>query len=240
MSFSIAMPNRAQSLSTHLIQGTILGVVLTALSYAVGLVFNWTDGLNWLEVFAVFTSYVCTFLCVVERRINYPIGAVSTAAYCVLFYQWDLVASMAINAFLSVYLIYGWIRWRADENARPVTRMTPLAWVVHLAVAAVGYGAVVLIASLAGGQLVWTDSVILAATILAQFMLDNKKLENWGVWAVVNVFAIYTYFHAGLALAGFQYIFFLLNAFYGLYMWSESRKAVALPQQEAAVALEVV
>lgn len=223
---SITMPNKGQSVWTHLGQGTLLGLVLTAASYLVGLQFGWITTVSLLEAFAVFTSYLCTYLCVVERRINYPIGAVSTAAYCVLFYQYGLLASMAINGFLAVYLVYGWYRWRSDENARPVTLMNWKQWLVYILVAAVGYAVVVMIASSLGGALAWTDSFILAGTILAQFMLDNKKLENWGVWALVNVFAIYTYFHAGLALAGFQYIFFLVNTFYGFYMWKVSKKAV--------------
>lgn len=223
MSLVEIMPAKGQSLGAHLTQGTLLGVVLTAASYLVGLHFGWITGLDWLEVFAVFTSYLCTFLCVVERRINYPIGAASTAAYCVLFLKAGLLASMAINGFLAVYLVYGWIRWRTDSNARPVTRMTFAQWVIYAIVAAVGYAIVLMLATMLGGHLAWTDSFIMAGTILAQFMLDNKKLENWGIWALVNVFAIYTYFTAGLALAGFQYIFFLANTVYGFYMWKVSK-----------------
>ena len=80
----------------------------------------------------------------------------------------------------------------------------------------------------------WTDAMILAGTILAQFLLDNKKLENWAVWAVVNVFAIYTYATAGLALAAFQYVFFLANTVYGYIIWRRSK----LASDQAATALE--
>lgn len=213
------VPRRDQGLVINLIQGTVIGVVLTALSYAVGLQMDWIAELDWLEAFAVFTSYVCTFLCVMERRINYPIGALSTAAYCVLFYRFDLNASMAINAFLSIYLVYGWIRWRSDDDTRPITRMSRLDWLVTLGVAAVGYFIIVRLSTAFDGSLVWTDSVILVGTVMAQFMMDNKKLENWLVWAAMNCFAIYTYFNSGLALVGFQYIFFLLNAFWAFTVW---------------------
>jgi nicotinamide mononucleotide transporter len=174
-------------------------------------------------------------LCVMERRINYPFGAVSTAAYCVLFWQYGLLASSAINAFLVVYLVYGWFRWRADQDTRPVTRMTLPSWGIHILVAAVGYGIVVAIATALGGTLAWTDSVILAGTILAQFMLDNKKLETWSIWAIVNVFAIYTYFTAGLPLAGFQFVFFLANTVYGYIMWKKSRTVATQPANAEAV-----
>jgi nicotinamide mononucleotide transporter len=62
-------------------------------------------------------------------------------------------------------------------------------------------------------------------------MLDNKKLENWHVWALVNIFAIYTYFSAGLALAGFQYIFFLANTVYGYYAWKRGMQVKDEPVQ---------
>lgn len=240
MSISITMPNKGQSLSTHMTQALSLGVFLTGLSYAIGLFLNWTDGLNLLEVFAVFTSYVCTYLCVVERRINYPIGAVSNAAYCVLFAQWGLVGSSFVTGYLTLSLVYGWFRWKNDDNTRPVTLMDYRWLPAYLAVAAVSFIGALFLYPLFNQPVVWTDAIILVGSVIAQLMLDNKKLENWIVWAVVNVFAIYTYFHQGLALAGFQYIFFLLNVFYGFYMWQQSRKAIMLPQQEAAVVLEAV
>lgn len=222
---------------TNIAQSVVIGLALTALSYGLGLAVGWITTLSWLEAFAVFTSYSCTFLCVMERRINYPIGAVSTAAYCLLFYQFGLFASTGINAFLTVYLVYGWIRWKSDADTRPVTRMSAPSWAASIAVALAGYLVIVAISTALGGHLAWTDSVIFAGTILAQFMLDNKKLENWGIWGLVNVFAIYTYFTAGLFLVAFQYVFFLANTAWGWYAWKRGMdNEVKQPAQEAVLA----
>jgi len=215
-----------------------VGAVLTALSYVVALLAGWITTLNWLEVFAVFTSYSSTYLCVKERRANYPIGAISTAAFAILFLQSGLLSSAILNIYLTPTLLYGWLRWRKDAKTRPITHVE-LKWVpVYLLVAILGYTGAALISQALGGAMAWTDAMILAATILAQFLLDNKKLENWGVWALVNVFAIYTYATAGLALAAFQYVFFLINTVYGFIIWRRSKRetdAVAMQ----AIALEV-
>ena len=217
---------KGATLMRHLIESTIIGAALTALSYITGIALYWLTPatLNWLEVFAVFTSYACTYLCVVERRINYPIGALSSAAYAVLFIQSGLVSSAILNAYLAPALIYGWLRWRKDADTRPVTHVA-LKWApVYLLVAVLGYLGASLISKSFGGAMAWTDSVILAGTILAQFLLDNKKLENWAVWAVVNVFAIYTYWTIGLPLVAFQYVFFLANTVYGYTTWKQSKE----------------
>lgn len=211
-----------QTLKRHLTESVVIGVLLTALSYVVGIACHWIPGLNWLEVFAVFTSYSCTYLCVKERRINYPIGAVSSIAYAILFLQAGLVASAVLNAYLVPTLVYGWIRWRRDVNTRPVTHVQ-WKWVpVYLLIAIAGYSGAALLSTAVGGSMAWTDSLILAGSILAQFLLDNKKIENWIVWAVVNLFAIYTYWTIGLPLVAFQYVFFLANTAYGYVAWHKS------------------
>mgnify|MGYP006314080043 FL=1 len=202
-----------------------VGIVLTALSYTVGLLAGWITSLNILEVFAVLTSYVCTYLCVKERRINYPIGAISTLAYALLFMQNGLILSAVLNAYLTPTLIYGWFRWRKDAATRPVTHVSLKMIPVYLLITACGYFGAVMISQALGGAMAWTDAMILTATILAQFLLDNKKLENWVVWAVVNVFAIYTYATSGLPLVAFQYVFFLMNTVYGFIIWRRSKRA---------------
>jgi nicotinamide mononucleotide transporter len=212
----------------------VVAVVATGLSYLIGLGFGWIETVNMLEAAAVFTSYSCTWLCVKERRINYPIGALSTALYCLLFFQAALFSSMALNAYLTILLVYGWFRWRADDNTRPVTMVKWKMWPVYLLLTGVFFAGGLTLSIHFGGAVVWTDAAILALTILAQFLLDNKKLENWAVWALVNVFAIYTYFTGGLFIVGVQYIFFLANTLYGWYSWNKSRNARIEPVQPAA------
>lgn len=239
-SINYIIPRREQGVGTNIFQGVIIGVILTALSYAVGINFGWLEALNYLEVFAVFTSYVCTFLCVMERRANYPIGAISNAAYSLLFFQWGLYASAITTGYLTFALAYGWFRWKNDTDTRPVTRVEA-KWIPAYVVATAAFYGIALVLVSAAGALAATDTVILIGTMLAQFLLDNKKIENWFVWMVVNVFAIYTYLNAGLALAAFQYMFFLANTFYGLFMWKKSKRTydLAITRQGAESLSEI-
>ena len=206
-------------------EALVVAVFLTALSYLVGRIAGWLpspDLWTGLEAFAVFTSYACTYMCVKESRFNYPIGAVSTATYSLLFFHYDLVASAILNAYLTPALIYGWFRWRSDNETRHVQHVA-LKWVpVYILVTGFAYIGALVVARALGGDLAITDSLILIGTMLAQFLLDNKKIETWLVWITVNIAAIYTYFNADLHLAGFQYIFFLLNAFLGYYIWKKN------------------
>lgn len=202
----------------------LVGVGLTTLTYAIIMVATGVFGIppytmNALEVFAVATGYSCTYLCVLQDRWNYPLGAVATASLCIVFWQGGLFASALTNLYLPLALLYGWFRWGSNGNPRPVTQTSPTSWLLQGAVATGLYMLVVLIMDMLGANLPMWDAVILAGTILAQFMLDNKKLETWFVWAVVDIVAVVVYVSQGYYFAGVQMGFFLLNAAWGYHMW---------------------
>lgn len=219
------MPVLREGPAKNIIESIVLGIVLTGLSYGIGFLMGWITVLNLLEVFAVFTSYSCTYLCVRERRINYPIGAASNAAYALLFYSFGLMGSSVVTAYLTFSLVYGWFRWNKDEETKPVSFVEAKWWPVYLIATGLAFAGGFALYGALGAAVVWTDLAVMAGSILAQFLLDNKKQETWIVWAIVNVFAIYTYFKTGLFLVGVQYLFFLGNTVYGWVMWNKSRKA---------------
>ena len=203
--------------------GAAIAVVLTGLSYLVADWAGWAklDAINWLEAFAVFTSYVCTWLCVHQTRWNYPIGIVTTFAYSILFWQFELYAVSIFNAYLVFSLAYGYWRWGSDEDTRPVTLVNAWGYVGYIALAFVIYGLLWIINTIFGHEMGAVDIAIAIGSGVAQFLLDNKKLETWIVWIVVDIVSIWLYFQTGLFVVAFQYVFFLLNAFYGFFEWKK-------------------
>lgn len=241
MSF-LVNSTRETPATRNVVESVIIGVVLTALSYLVGLYAGWplTQGwLLWLEVFAVFTSYSCTYLCYRERRLQYPIGAVSTAAYAYLFYSFGLSASAVLNAWLILQLVYGWFRWRSDREARLVTFVGLKWWPAYLIGSVLFFLGGYWLDTALGGSFAVTDVLILTGSILAQFLLDNKKWENWVVWFAVDVLAIYEYYTSHLYLVGFQYVFFLLGTVYGAYTWWRSIQDAKAPVYAHNAAFDV-
>jgi nicotinamide mononucleotide transporter len=210
----------------YIFESIAIAIALTALSYLTGIYFGWITELNWLEVFAVATSYSCTWLCTRQSRWNYPIGIITTAAYSLLFYQWGLFALAVFNLYLVFSLIYGWFRWGSDNNTRPVTRIALRWYPAYGALGLVILGLFLIVNILfnpAGISALNPIDVGLAVVSgIAQFMLDNKKLENWSVWASTNIVSIPFFLYQGLTLVAFQYIFFLVNTVIGHVQWRKT------------------
>lgn len=221
-----AHPVRWSPLTRDVVVSVVGAVTLTTVSYLVGLGVGWIATVEWLEVLAVATSYTCTALCILQRRLNYAFGVVTTVLYAVLFFRHGLVASALLNVYLAPQLVYGWFRWRPDAQARPVTwLLKERRWVpAYLGVTAAAYLGGAWLVNALGGRLAWTDAAILAGSILAQFLLDNKRIETWFVWIAVNILAVWTYLTAGLVLAGLQYVVFLGTAVLGYRAWARSAR----------------
>lgn len=201
----------------------MIGVGATAASFGVAVGFFGVEQPSILELLAVATSYASTFLFVLQRRQCYVWGVVTTLLYAELFRQYGLVGSAVVQLYLLGALVYGFWRWGPDGSARPVTLVSSVWWYL---------GYVVLTAATAAGALAifryfespvprW-DMAILSLSILAQWLLDNKKLETWVIWIAVNLVAIPLYASMELWLVSIQYVVFLANAFWGFAMWRKS------------------
>lgn len=204
----------------------VFGTGLTALTYVIGFGAGWADihNPNWLEFFAVWTSYICTLLCVYQSRWNYPIGAVSTIISAILFYQIDLPAVGLFNILLSINLIYGWFRWRNDDDTRPVGEPSMTWWIGYAGIAAATYVLVTVVNSHYGYSQTWLDITTAVVYAVAQAMLDNKHKTSWVVFFILNVLSIYLFFKQGLYFVALQYVAFLLNTLYGYYEWNKSKE----------------
>lgn len=205
-----------------LVVSSLIGLGLTALSYFVGIYFNWFEQpINLFEVAAVLTSYACTFLCTAQSRLNYPIGIVSTALLAYVFYQQEYYGSMAQNLYLIPTLFYGLFVWGKDDVTKPVEHVKLKHIPVYVGVTAALYAVIVYTIQHLGGQVAALDGLILAGSVLAQFLLDRKKIETWFVWIAVDILAIYVYYET-FPFITFQFVIFLLNAFWAYFEWKKT------------------
>lgn len=200
--------------------GNIATIVSTVIGVAMG-----ADQPSILELLAVYTSFGSTFLFVLQRRQCYLWGAVSTLLYAELFRRYQLPASGAVQVYLLGALGYGYWRWGPDGNTKRVTWVdSPQTWLLYAIATGVAWTGASFISRLLGSPLSFWDGSILAISILAQWLLDNKKIETWMVWLCLNAIAIPLYWEAGLSLVTVQYVFFAINALWGLYEWGKSMR----------------
>jgi nicotinamide mononucleotide transporter len=63
------------------------------------------------------------------------------------------------------------------------------------------------------------DSVVLAFSVLGQFLLMGRRYESWWCWLLVNTIAVPLYLSRGLNVTAALYAAFWLNAVVALVRW---------------------
>lgn len=206
----------------HMIEAAVVSLVLTAVSYLVAVVVGWVTEVNWIEIGAAFLNYGSFYLSVKQRRIFYLIGVAASALFVVTYLQVGLLASAGLSAYLSIALLVGFFMWGSDFKPLAVKHIE-LKWVpVYLVLTGLAYAGAVAIVTALGGSFAFWDSAILIFTLLAQFMLDRKKLENWWVWIIgVNAAGTILYFTSGLYFIAIQQLLFGIASAWGWYEWNK-------------------
>ena len=170
-----------------------------------------------LEIIAAFISFIGVALGVTGKRITWPWWAVSSALYGVLFIQWDLFASAALQLVFIAAAIAGWFGW-GKKGAIP----GPLknSYRIYTAIA-------IILATLAlaplldrlGAASTYADAILLFGSIAAQLLMVYEKYETWILWLVVDLGYTALYFSQELYLTSVLYLVFTVVAAVGWRSW---------------------
>jgi nicotinamide mononucleotide transporter len=184
---------------------------------------------NGLESAAVAFGIISVFLSVRQNIWSWPTAIVNVLLYVVVFRDAKLYADMGLQVVYFALSLYGWYEWlhgRANRTELKVSRATGRLW---LAVTAIAVGVVAVLGNVLSQQtdaaLPFVDSATTATSLVAQWMMTRKVLENWAVWMAVDVVYVGMFIFKKLYLtAGLYAVFFILAAM-GYAEWKRSYDA---------------
>lgn len=183
-----------------------------------------------LEWGAALTGFACVWLTVREHMACWPTGLVSAALYMVVFFKSRLYADMGLQGVFIALQIYGWLAWaHGDDDHEPlvVSRTPPRTRLALLAMFAAGTALLAhTLYRYTDASLPWVDSTQTVMSLIAQYLLSFKRIENWMLWIVVDVISIWMYHYKALYLTAVLYAVFLCLAVQGLRRWQRVLAAV--------------
>lgn len=182
--------------------------------------------MNLLELLAVLFGIVSVWLSTREHIASWPTAIVNVSLYFVVFREARLYADMGLQVFYFGLSWYGWYQWKFGGVGRtelPVSRTTARVAATLVPIGLVGAGALGLVlARTTDASLPWVDSATSVTSLLAQWMMTRKLLENWLVWIAVDVVYVGMFLYKELFLTAGLYAAFLLLAVKGYLDWRRS------------------
>ncbi len=186
-----------------------------------------------IEIWAAITGLLCVYLTTKEKISSYPVGFVNLGLFVVMFYQAKLYADMMLQVFFFFLMVYGLFIWLSgNKNAKQVrvTRdMTPTEFKYSmLGFVFLSLGWAFILHKYTDAAIPWIDAPIAVASILAQYFLSKKVLQNWIIWIVIDVFSVGMYAYKQLYLTSGLYAIFLILAVKGYYDWKKEESYARL------------
>lgn len=179
-----------------------------------------------LETPAVIFGLLNIYLAARANILNWLFGIFSICLYIVIFFQVKLYADMSLNVIFLLLQFYGWYEWLHGGEKRSELRVTHATKQVHgIAILATGILFVVvayILQHYTDSTTVYFDSFTTALSLVAQWMMTRKWLENWWLWIVVDVISVKMYLIKHLYLTAGLYAVFLFLCVMGYFTWKKS------------------
>jgi len=177
-----------------------------------------------LELVAFVLAVAMVVFNIRVNPLGWPLAIVSSLLYFALFWNSRLYGDASLQVFFAVVALWGWWQWlRGTAEGGAALRVRWLAprarWALVAALALAWPATGLFLQHYTDTDVPWWDAFPTAASVIGQWLLGRKYVENWAVWIVVNVVSVALFAYKGLWLTVLLYLVFIGMSVAGWRAW---------------------
>ncbi len=185
-----------------------------------------------LEILAFVLSLWMVWCNLRVRMAGWPLAIASSFLYGVFFAKGKLYGEAALQLVFIGVSLWGWRQWwlnrhqvqQSDLGVRSLAvgsrwRLAALALMLWTAM---GY----LLDRATDSDVPYFDALPTTLSLLGQYLLARKYLDNWPTWLAVNVISVALFAYRGYWLTVVLYALFALLSVQGWRQWQQLMKPV--------------
>ncbi|HKO00838.1 MAG TPA: nicotinamide riboside transporter PnuC [Thermoanaerobaculia bacterium] len=184
-----------------------------------------------LEIAAVLFILANVWLATKENIWTWPTGIVGVILYTIVNYKAHLYANAALQIVYFVLSIIGWYEWLhggVNKTELHVRAVTTRQWIgCTIAFALLTPAVMSILRWTQDSQQTFLDSATTALSLVGQWMMNEKLLENWWLWLIVDIAYVPIYFKSGNWLTAGLYALFCVLCIKGIVDWKRSLVSTA-------------
>ncbi|HEX8454903.1 MAG TPA: nicotinamide riboside transporter PnuC [Longimicrobium sp.] len=182
-----------------------------------------------IEWIAAAFGVVSVWLSVRENVWSWPTAIVNTALYVLVFRNARLYADMGLQVIYIAISLYGWYHWLHGGTGHGELRVSRIRRHELLCLPVLAVACTLALAALlsryTNATLPYLDSTLTVCSLIAQWLMTRKILENWMLWVVLDVAYVALFIHRALYPTALLYAVFLVLAAMGHVQWTRSYRA---------------
>jgi nicotinamide mononucleotide transporter len=155
--------------------------------------------------------------------------------YLYIFFVTKLYSDAGLQVFFLVMQFYGWYHWTRGRvehatSLSPVQRLSRRGWILTALGVAAGTATLgTVMHRFTDAALPYPDAFTTTLSVIAQFQLTRKILENWTLWIIADIVYIGVYTSKDLFWTAGLYVIFLILCVKGYRDWAHNQHGAAVP-----------
>ncbi len=179
-----------------------------------------------LEIISFVLAIVMVLLNIRQSPWAWLFAITSAGLYAVVFYEAKIYGDMALQFVFVIVSLWGWYQWMfggSDKQGIAASRLSKNGWAIVVVTWALVYVIIAaLLRTFTDTDVAHVDAFLTAGSLVAQYLLTRKTIENWHLWIIIDLLYIGLYLHKDLYLTAVLYGLFAILAFFGLLAWKKS------------------
>ncbi|MCA1326646.1 nicotinamide riboside transporter PnuC [Herbaspirillum sp. alder98] len=176
-----------------------------------------------LELLSFLLAALTVWLNIRQNHWAWLFSILSSLLYAAVFANARLYGDCGLQFVFVAVSIWGWHQWLHGGTAQrqlEVSRLSRIGWMLMPLVWLAGFGLLsMFLRRFTDTDVPHMDGFLTAGSLVGQFLLSRKKIENWLVWIVVDVLYVGLYLYKHLTLTAILYGLFVLMAVAGWRRW---------------------
>lgn len=184
--------------------------------------------MSWLEWIAAAITLFSVWLSARQHIVSWPTAIIGVSIYAWIFWHAKLYADFGLQFVFISLSFYGWYEWLYGGEQRTELQVSRAPLRIHLVASTITIAFAIALGTLlhrfTDASLPYADAALAAGSLLAQWQMTRKYLENWVLWIVVDVFYIAMYASKALYVTAGLYAVFIVVCAMGYRDWSRSMR----------------
>jgi nicotinamide mononucleotide transporter len=178
-----------------------------------------------IEALAVIFTLLCVWLTTKRHVLSWPIGILAVVFYAIVFWNAELYSDFGLQFFFLGQSVVGWITWKNHLEDKSHTKVETLSFIERLFWLFTGAFGWLLVAFImeyfTDASIPWIDSFVAVFSLIANWILAKRKIENWVIWIGVDLIYINLFIYKELYLSSGLYFILLILAIKGFRDWKK-------------------
>lgn len=179
--------------------------------------------INILDVIGALGAFLATIAYIKLSLWAWPISLIAISVDIFLYYQKGIYGDMVLQFVYLTFTAYGWYQWKfggKEHQGLPITSITLKQALLLLFIAITGISLVFFVLNnYTDSRIPFLDAVTTILSLIAQWMVCRKLIENWILWFAIDSAYLGIYFYKGIPAHALLQLIYLGMAVAGYWYW---------------------